>query len=405
MEPDSTSTFRPGDDRVVAVWRKNGRREGTIRQYLCWIRRYEGYCGRLCRSVDDELTLAGADAFARWYAEARHVRLSCTTASARSALHAWNFALSVLGQQVPRWRPAATPPLLEPLVEEFCRFRRHHAGVAESTNHHEANLLAIFLETVCVDGRSPSELRVVDVDRFVSVVSPRWGRKTLARACTTIRAFLRFLHCTGRLAHDVASAVTSPVVRIADRPPRALPWADVQSLLKTIDTTNATGRRDYALFLMMATYGMGAAEVLHLQPEDIDWRAGTLRLVRPKTGVETLLPLIPAVGEALVSYLRNGRPQYPTTRAIFVAAVEPHGAMTGSALRYAIRVHARAAGLRSPVLGGHVLRHSHACRQVELGSGLKVVGDILGHRDPSSTSAYVRVAIERLRALALKVPQ
>ena len=79
--------------------------------------------------------------------------------------------------------------------------------------------------------------------------------------------------------------------------------------------------------------------------------------------------------------------------------------MSPSAVRYAVRRHGTAAGLATKVLGGHVLRHSHACRQVELGASVKVVGDILGHRDPASTSVYIRAATSQLRRLALPVPR
>lgn len=229
----------------------------------------------------------------------------------------------------------------------------------------------------------------------------------MARACTAIRGFLRFLHYTGRVPHDLAPSVASPVVHAGERPPRALPWEEVRRLLAAIDTSRRAGLRDRALLLMMATYGMGTAEALHLDLDDIGWRAGTLRLVRPKTGAQIHLPLLPAMGEALTSYIKDERPRYAVTRRVFVAARTPHGPMSPSAVRHMVRVHARAAGLsiEGVRLGGHVLRHSHATRQVELGVPLAVLGDILGHGDPASTSAYVRVATSRLRHLALPVPQ
>jgi integrase len=155
---------------------------------------------------------------------------------------------------------------------------------------------------------------------------------------------------------------------------------------------------------MMALYGMGAAEVLSLRLEDVDWRAAKIQAYRPKTGVLYTLPLLPAVGQALSAYLREGRPRGATTRHIFVAAIAPHGRMSSSATRYAIRQYAQVAGITTTPLGSHVLRHSHACRQIELGTPVHSVGDILGHRDPASTSHYFRVATERLRSLALPVP-
>jgi site-specific recombinase XerD len=83
----------------------------------------------------------------------------------------------------------------------------------------------------------------------------------------------------------------------------------------------------------------------------------------------------------------------------------PHVAFSSSAIRYAIRKYARKAGLQAAVFGGHVLRHSHASRQVDQRTPARILSSILGHRDWESTSTYTRVAVERLRGLALPVPR
>jgi integrase/recombinase XerD len=207
------------------------------------------------------------------------------------------------------------------------------------------------------------------------------------------------------LATDLASSVMAPIVRRGERPLRALPWEKVQRILSAIDRSTAAGRRDYALLLLMSVYGLGAGEVLRLRLDDIDWRAGVLHVTRPKTGVAVELPLLPAVARVLVSYLRHGRPQHARTRHLFVSLRAPHGPLGGSsAVRYILHKHAQAAGVSAPYLGSHVLRHTHACRELEQGVPPKVIGDILGHRRPESTSAYLRVAHERLREVALALP-
>ena len=221
-----------------------------------------------------------------------------------------------------------------------------------------------------------------------------------------MRAFLQFLHATGRLRHDLAASVVAPLVRAAEHPPRALAWDDVRRILRAADCSSPTGRRDHALLLVMATYGMGAGEVLGLRLDDIDWRAKTVRVVRPKTRAATMLPLLPEVARVIAAYVRHARSPLAPTRALFVSAQLPHAALSSaSAVRYVLRKYARKAGVAGPFLGSHALRHSHACRQVDRGAHPKVLADILGHRRPESTSAYVRVAIERLRDLALPVPR
>jgi len=313
--------------------------------------------------------------------------------------------LHLAGRPVPRWEEPTPSPRLPPLLGEYCEFRRRHAGVAVSTLATEAKLLSRFLGWLRDRGMQPHEIGLPAVDDFITAAGERYCRKTVAGMCSRLRPFLRFMHQQGHIAHDISSSVASPRLRPAERPARALPWGDVQRMIGAIDMSDRTGKRDYALLLMMLTYGMGSAEAIGVTLDDINWRAGSLRVVRPKTGVEFHLPLLPAVAEAVVGYLRGGRPSATGTRAVFVREVAPYGPMTSSAVRQVVRKHAIAAGIEATPLGGHILRHTHASRELELGAPAKVVGDILGHKDPASISHYVRVATDSLRDLSLAVPK
>ena len=190
------------------------------------------------------------------------------------------------------------------------------------------------------------------------------------------------------------------------RPRRALPWEDVLRLLKAVDTSSARGLRDLALLLMMNTYGFGAGELIGLQLDDIDWEAATLKVTRPKTGTNFVLPLLPAVAKLLARYLRHGRPSCTPTRHVLVQMKVPFPALTSSsAVRHIIIKHAGAAGIDAPYLGSHVLRHSYAARQIDSGTRTRVLSSLLGHRDAESVSAYVRIATQSLREVSLPLPQ
>lgn len=197
-----------------------------------------------------------------------------------------------------------------------------------------------------------------------------------------------------------------PIIRANENPHRTLPWQDIKRILSAVDRRSACGKRDYALLLLMATYGLGSGEIIHLILDDIDWRAGILHVVRPKTGSEIFLPLLPAVSKAIASYLRHGRPVHTNSRHLFITMRAPYKQLACAVtIRHILHTHAKHAGLNTDHLGTHLFRHTHACRQVEMGTNPKVISDILGHKDPESTSAYIRVALERLRDLALAVPQ
>jgi site-specific recombinase XerD len=243
------------------------------------------------------------------------------------------------------------------------------------------------------------------VDAFVQKLATRLSKRTVADTCSSLRAFLRFLRVTGRLPADLASGVIAPRYRIDERPPRTLAWKDVQQILRSISRTEAPGRRDFAIVLLLATYGLGAAEVLAIRLEDLDWRVGVLRVRRPKTKVPIELPLLPAVAKALTAYLRWERPPAKSVHSLFLRKNMPYEPITSAAIRYRIRYYAQLAGIPAKVIGAHAFRHSHASRQIDSGANVKVVSDILGHRSSSSTSVYVRVALNRLRAVTLPVPR
>jgi len=406
-----------GKDRTFAeverVWRENRcLTDHTIALYRVWAQQFIEYCRTHRLQPKSELTYAGVTRFTNRHARARRLATE-TLKNGRTALHRWAEALQTLGEQLPPWRPGVgirpapvSSRQCSALLQEYAEHMRCYRGCASRTIAVQRFYLEHLLKFLRGRGRSPRRLRLIDIDALLAERRPHWSVRTLADLCTALRGFLRFLYVSGRLKVDLSGAVLAPRVRRGAHPPRALPWPDVQRILRGIERTTAVGRRDYALLLMMSVYGCGAGEIIRLALADIDWHGGTLCLRRPKTGTQIQLPLLPAVARALGDYLRHGRPVHAPTRAVFVRMKPPHIALAASsAVRHILCRWAARAQVRAVFLGSHALRHAHACRQMELGTRPKLIGDILGHRDPQSTSVYLRVATERLRELALPVPR
>lgn len=397
--------------RVRGIWRESGRTPATIELYSGYARRFVAYCERCGLDPIAHLTEEFA---AKFRAEGcsrrrfrRRRRLRPVSRIAIVAPRALSCALTALGHRVPEWRAPRPPSALPPkLVRDFVAYRVKHRGIAVSTIKADVGVATKFLSFLRARGRRLRATRVTDLDGFVLERASKWAKKTVAGNCSTLRAFLQFLHVVGRVRADLSSCVVAPRTKSVVRPPRALPWKDVQRILQVIDVRAPLGRRDFALFLMMGTYGMGAGEVYELRLDDIDWQARTIRLRRPKTGVVTVLPLLGPVAHALARYLRHERPLHARVRNVFVADHMPHGPLSGSTtIRHRLHKYAEAAGVSAAFLGTHVFRHSHATRQIEGGMPPKIVGDILGHRRPESTSVYVRGATLKLREIALPVPR
>jgi site-specific recombinase XerD len=392
---------------VVQLWRKGHLSTGTIVIYLQWTRRFGKYCVERKLLETEQLTAVGVWRFIRAYVGARlRGRPSAQNSRnlASNALHAWACALRALGTPLPSWRDKQTP-YLSPLVREYCHYRRVHNGISDSTLVRDVETARGFLKQLRRERRSIRRVTLADVDMFVRELAARVSKRTVADTCSSLRAFLRFLKMTGRLSTDLAGGVIAPRYRTDERPPRNLPWSEVQRILRSISRAAPPGKRDYAMLLLLATYGLGAAELLAIRLEDLDWRNGVLRVRRPKTNIPIELPLLPAVAKALTAYLRWERPPARSVHSLFLRRNMPYEPITSSAIRYRIRHYARLAGVADKVIGAHAFRHSHASRQIDSSANIKVVSDILGHRSSSSTSVYVRVALKRLRTVALQVPR
>ena len=403
-EPTSVDTT-PSLSIAVKVWQRNGLKSSSCRMYVRWVKRYQVDCAQVgCEPVPC-LTREQVQVFARRCARRRRLDVDEATQQACRALRAWAWALKILGQTVPEWStPRVAAPPTRPLLREFVAFRRSLRGVSPASSRQEVRHVEGWLRFVRSRGCSLRKVRLREVDAYVIQQRRKLAPATVASLGNSLRAFLRFLHATGRLPVDLASSLQVPL-RGQEHLPRALPWPEVQRLVRSVDRRTRTGLRNHALLLMMSAYGMGAAEVLGLKLEDVDWVARTLVIRRPKTGTTMLLPLLPSVARALAHYLHEARPSDAACRAVYLRQPIPPGPLTTSAIGSIVRRQARRAGITATYVGGHVLRHSHACRQVDQQAPLKVISDILGHQNPESTSVYARVALKRLRGIALPVPR
>jgi site-specific recombinase XerD len=252
------------------------------------------------------------------------------------------------------------------------------------------------------------KLTVEDVDAFFVWRNQHLRRATRAGVAHCLRSFLRYLHAAELIDRDLASAVTSPKLYQFESIPAALTDAHIKALLAATrqDRTKA-GRRDYAILLLLATYGLRAGEVIRLRLEDIDWRREQFRVRHSKRGGEAFLPLTDQVGNALLGYLRHGRPA-TAHREVFLYSRAPYRPFArSSSLGTMINQRLHRLGIQPPEgrHGAHAFRHARAVGLLRAQVPLKTIGDLLGHRSASSTAVYLKLATDDLRDVGLGLPQ
>jgi site-specific recombinase XerD len=267
-----------------------------------------------------------------------------------------------------------------------------------SYRHHLACFEA-YLDRIGVAG--VAELSPAILSAFVAERAGAGLAKTTVRGgCGVLRVFLRYAHRQGLLATDLSKAVEWPTAYQLAGIPRSITWAEVALVLGAVDRRTPCGKRDYAILLLLVTYGLRAREVAALTLDDIDWRRDRLAIPGRKAGHSTAFPLSAVVGEALVDYLRHGRPP-SGDRHVFFRAVAPVRPISRVAVSACAKHYLVKAGITVPRPGSHTLRHTCVQRLVDDGFGFKAIGDFIGHRSPASTAIYAKVAIEPLRQVAL----
>lgn len=330
-------------------------------------------CGRRCRAI--------AGALRRFL---DHLRAAGVTTTA------------------PKARPCQ---LLTAVERRYRRFLEEERGLAPPTIENYLSLLRQFLVhrfgeepvSACALGpRDAADYLLEHAHR----VSP--GRASLM--VTTLRSFFRFLLQHGEIQSDLAAAVPTVANWQRTRLPRYIAPADVERVVQACDRGTKTGRRDYAILLLLARLGLRAGEIVALRLDDVDWRAGTLT-VRGKGSRHEKLPLPIEVGKALVGYVRRSRPPSAGTRRFFVRARAPLRGFAGpAAVTTLVRRAIERAGVDAPYRGAHLLRHSLATGMLQKGASLAEIGEILRHRSTNSTEIYAKVDLHALRSVALPWP-
>lgn len=296
---------------------------------------------------------------------------------------------------------AAADEPLERLLEEYRRYLARERGLAPSTVGDYGRVARLFLaEHAQAGGLGLERLSAADVSVFLARECGRRSIPSAQQLVTGLRALLRYLHVAGAIERPLRWAMPAVADRRGLSLPRGLDAAAVARLLASCDRRRLTGRRDYAVLLLLARLGLRAGEVAAMRLEDLDWAGGEL-LVRGKGNRHERLPLPVDIGEALVSYLRR-RPR-SECRAVFLCIRAPRGPLSAGVVSQIVRAACTRAGLARA--GAHRLRHTAATRMLRAGSSLPEIAQVLRHQRLDTTAQYARVDREALRALARPWPE
>lgn len=301
-----------------------------------------------------------------------------------------------------------SPPTRTPVEAEtiaYDAYLRDTCGAAMQTRLHRTRHVRAFLTQVFGDRAIRYDhIRPSILTSFVMTRAQQVRPSTIGVIASDLRSYLRYLALRGVAVEGLAEALPRVAQWRLATVPKHLAATDLARFLDSFDRCTPRSCRDYAMALCLVTWGLRASEVAALRLADFDWRSATVTIRATKTHRARMLPLTPAVGDAVARYLRV-RPS-TASDCLFVRIGVLHGEAIGpSVVRSAVRLGYRRAGLPAAFSGTHRLRHTAATRLVNAGASIKEVADVLGHASLDTTAVYAKVDLVRLRLVAMPWPE
>ena len=306
--------------------------------------------------------------------------------------------LTFLGRLQP---PAtATRPYADQ-VTQFVDFMLRERGLSPRTVDSRCQRISEFLSRIADAGLRLDTLTVVQVDELLArkIRDEGYARVTVQTYASTLRAFFRYAEGRSWCRPGLAAAIMAPRVFPYEALPQGLSWDDVNRALAAARGDRPADIRDRALLMLLAVYGLRASEVVGLYLDDFDWEQEILTITPSKRQKPRTYPLCRPVGDAVLRYLREARPQ-SRRREVFLTLRAPFRPLPWRGLGQVVQRRLHALNVSLPHYGPHALRHACATHLLEQGLSLKEIGDHLGHQSPETTRIYAKVDLAGLRTVA-----
>jgi site-specific recombinase XerD len=298
--------------------------------------------------------------------------------------------------------PEVLPDPVEELLGRYRTWLLVERGVTPGTARGYVDCVRPFVATRAqCQALEFAALNAAEVTAFVLASCPGRAVGSAKLIVCALRSLLRWLHLTGAVEVSLVAAVPAVAGWRLSGLPKALEPGQLRRLLGACDRRTPTGRRDYAIMLLLARLGLRAGEVARLGLGDIDWRRGEIAVFGKGNRGERL-PLPADVGAAIAGYLRRGRPETAQGRSVFVRVHAPHRVLTTGGVTMVVFDAAQRAGLGR--IHAHRLRHTAATAMLQAGSQLAEVGQVLRHRSALTTAIYAKVDRDALAVLARPWP-
>lgn len=283
----------------------------------------------------------------------------------------------------------------------FLEQLKGHERLSKTTIRSYRWHLSLFTESLCIQGVEVENLSETAILTYASS-----SQNTRPQTVRYVKRFLSYLFQEGFVDKDYSMLFDGVSVRRKEKIPSYYTKEEIVKLEKSVERSSAIGKRDYAIILLASRLGLRSSDIRNLQFSELDWDNSTINLIQYKTRRDLTLPLLADVGDAIIDYIRYGRPK-STLKTIFLTASAPYRKISAPGMSGIVAKHIYESGIefKGKHKGVHTLRHSLATTMMNNGVRMPVISEVLGHAETQSTMHYLNIDVSHLLECSLRVPE
>ena len=288
------------------------------------------------------------------------------------------------------------------------QFLQHERTIGRSERTIEGRETALYRFNQYLTGRGLgfADLDIDAVEDFFRTMG--YSLSARHNCANHLRQLFHYLYDHGYTPTDNALFVLKDQYRNRCRIPTTYTEDEISRVLSAVERSSAIGKRDYLILLLAAEYGWRSGDIVSFRFSQIDWDNNRISFRQDKTDVPVEYPLLSSVGNAIIDYLKYGRPKSDAPEVIVSAETGKHGTpLKPPTIHSIVGRYMGEAGIahwKEKKHGPHSLRHSLASNMLKNNVSMPIIGTVLGHQRTETTKIYLKVDIEKLALCPLPMP-
>lgn len=294
--------------------------------------------------------------------------------------------------------------IFRPVIDEYLEYKKSMRVSDITLKAHRWHLYQFSDYLVSRGLESISFISPLELMYYASDIFPD-EPASKNQSLIVVRRFLVYCYDKGYIKRRLSEVVPKGNYRQQAKLPSVYTKDEIRQVLDSIDRSTSIGKRNHAVLLLAVRLGMRASDISALEFTHLNWAINQISFTQMKTGRAILLPLPADVGEGIISYIKNGRPESDDNH-IFLSPRYPHYPIDSKAISNFTRTIITSSGVKigNRKIGPHAMRHSMANFMINEGTAIPIIAEVLGHANVQTSMNYLRIDVESMRQCAMEVP-